>query len=70
MDVHRRPGEIDVHVFIALVFALDVALGFSDARLGVLLDAGNGVVFIAYSFSLPFLAAGGRGAVTQLFQSV
>jgi hypothetical protein len=47
-----------------------VALGFSDARFGVLLDAGNGIVFIAYAFSLPFIVAVGQSAVTQLFQSV
>ena len=62
VDVPGRLAEIHVHVFIVLVFALDVALRFADARLGVLLDTGNGIVFTHGRFLLLLFFAGvGRG---------
>ena len=62
MDVPGRLREIHVHVFVVLVLALDMALRFADARLGVLLDAGNGIVFPHSFHLLSFLLCGvGRG---------
>ena len=62
MNVPGRLREIHVHILVVLVLALDVALRFADARPGVLLDTGNGIVFTHRRFLLPLFFAGvGRG---------
>ena len=58
VDVPGRLREIHVHVFVVLIFSLDMALRFADARLGVLLDTGNGIFFTHRQFLLRLFFAG------------
>ena len=61
VDIHWCPGQIDIHIFVALVLALDMALGFPDACLRVLLNAGYTVVFIIHTLFTSFPCNGGAG---------
>ena len=61
VNIHGRPGQIDIHIFVALVLAFDMALGFPDACLRVLLNAGHTVVFIIHT---PCNGGAGRGYTT------
>jgi hypothetical protein len=52
MHIHRSTGEINIHVFIAFVFTLDVSLELTHGCSGAGFDTGNTEILFRH-FSLP-----------------